>query len=89
MDSIGMEDFIPCGNTAASKAGAGSFTAATSQTAARKQGNPFFAKSVLIIWETRIYLLLAPFTLKTQHKPQQHPERCSQSDAGTSILQTG
>lgn len=81
MDSIDEEDFIPCGNTAASEAGASSFPAATSQTAARKQGNLFFAKSVLIIWETKIYLLLAPFTLKTHQEPEQHPRRCCQTGA--------
>lgn len=55
MDSINVKDCIPRGNTAASKARVGSFAAAMSQTAVRKQGNLlFFAKSVLIIWKARI-----------------------------------
>lgn len=89
MASIVVEDFVPRGNITASKAGAGSFTAAMSRMAAWKQGNPFFVKSVLMVWETRICLLLALFTLKTHHKPEQHPRCCCQSDTGTSILQMG
>lgn len=36
MDGIDVEDFTPAGNTAASEAGASSFAAATSPTAAGK-----------------------------------------------------
>lgn len=49
MDSIHVEELIPHGNTAASRAGDGSSTTATSQMAEGSEETPFFAKSVLII----------------------------------------
>lgn len=46
----------------------------------RGRKEPLFLKSnsVLIIWETRIYLLLAPFTLKMSDKPEQAPQHSCQ-----------
>lgn len=49
MDSIHVEELIPRGNTAASRAGDGNSTAATSQMAEGSKETPFFAKPVLII----------------------------------------
>ena len=86
MDGVHVEDCIPGRNMAASEARASSSTPATPRLAVRKGRNPKKAKSVLIIWETRIYSLLAPFTLKTHRKPE-HPRRGCPSD--TPILQMG
>lgn len=68
MDSSNRQDFIPCGNTSA-------FLKLptvpdTSVWEGGRKETPFFflAKSVLIIWETRIYLLLALFSLKMPPK---------------------